>query len=152
PFLPLTHAEACGQKPLRLVRAAARFVLITQQHQKNVCLFIRHPIKGLELPGGAIDPDETPQQAGLRELAEETGIHLPADHPVTLIAMFPFTDPRGGNWLDIIFSTCMAPTQLPARQEAEFPLCWLTGEEIKQQVTRQANRSEVALAALTLYT
>jgi mutator protein MutT len=28
------------------------------------------------LPGGRIDPDETPQEAALRELAEEVGLHI----------------------------------------------------------------------------
>ena len=31
------------------------------------------------LPGGRVDPGETPKQAGLRELAEEINLHLKED-------------------------------------------------------------------------
>lgn len=36
-------------------------------------LFTQHKSRGLEWPGGKVEADETPLEAGLRELKEETG-------------------------------------------------------------------------------
>lgn len=146
--LPLTHAEAAQKKPLRLVRAAARIAVVTRQNDEYVCLFVRHQVKGLELPGGAVEAGEKPSQAGLRELGEEAGIQLPATHQLVLIDMIPIIDPRGGNWLDIIYGTVATSSQLGTRQEAELPVCWLNAEEIKNQVNRQRSSYSTALKAL----
>jgi mutator protein MutT len=41
------------------------------------------------LPGGRCDPGETPAQAALRELEEELGIRLPAQHILGLLDDYP---------------------------------------------------------------
>ena len=37
-------------------------------------LFVEHPERGWEIPGGHLEPGETPGEAMLRELKEETGL------------------------------------------------------------------------------
>ena len=147
-LLPLTRAEEAGKKPRRLVRVAARIAVIAQWPDRRKCLFVRHQTKGLELPGGAIEPDEVPLQAVLRELSEEAGIQLPVDCPLTLIAMVPVKDHRRGSWLDIIYGTVVTPSQIPAQQKAELPVSWLTAEEIEGQVDQQLSSYTAALTAL----
>lgn len=39
-------------------------------------LLVRHRWRGWVPPGGAVEPDEAPQQAALRELAEETSLEV----------------------------------------------------------------------------
>jgi 8-oxo-dGTP pyrophosphatase MutT (NUDIX family) len=146
--LPLTRAEEARKKPLRLVRAAVRIAVLAQQGKDRTCLFVRHQTKGFELPGGAMEAGEKPQQTGLRELVEEAGIGLPADHCLILIDMIPVIDHRGGNWLDIIYGTVATPLQLIARQEAELPVCWLNAEEIEDQVDQQLSSYSATLKAL----
>ncbi len=68
---------------LRFVAAAlilrAGEVLIGQRHPDQ-------PMASLwEFPGGKIEPGESPQQALVRELAEELGIHAVIGPPVTRI-------------------------------------------------------------------
>lgn len=37
-------------------------------------LVFEHPLAGVQLPAGTVEPDESPDQAALREVAEETGV------------------------------------------------------------------------------
>src|SRR5205085_5628044 len=129
-LLPLTRGEETGKKPVRLVRAATRIAAIARWPDEYKCLFVRHQTKGLELPGGAIDPGETPLEAGLRELGEEAGIQLPLNQTLTLIAMAPIVDHRGGSWLDIIYGTLISPSQIMQHQKPELPVSWLRAKEI----------------------
>lgn len=147
-LLPVTRAEEAGKKPVRLVRAAARVAVVMQWPEGYKCLFVRHQTKGLELPGGAVEPGETPSQTSLRELGEEAGIQLPASHPLVLIDMVPVKDHRGGSWLDIIYGTVVTPSQLLPQQEAELPTQWLTHDEIASQVDQRLASYATALTVL----
>jgi 8-oxo-dGTP diphosphatase len=43
---------------------------------ENQLLLTKHKTRGIEWPGGKVEKDETPFQAGIRELLEETGAHV----------------------------------------------------------------------------
>ncbi|HEV2779226.1 MAG TPA: NUDIX domain-containing protein [Actinophytocola sp.] len=66
---------------LGILRIGAR-VLLLDPHDRVLLIHARDPDQPThhwwELPGGGLDPGETPTDAAIRELAEETGIHL--DH------------------------------------------------------------------------
>lgn len=146
--LPLTRGEESGKKPVRLVRAAVRIAVIIQHARERQCLFVLHPIKGFELPGGAIEAGEIPHQAALRELGEESGVQLPLHHPLKLVTFLPVVDQRGGNWLDTLYTTVVIPEQLTIQRGAEFPAHWLRAQEIESLVDRELSSYQAALLAL----
>jgi ADP-ribose pyrophosphatase len=54
----------------------------------------------IELPGGAVDPGETPESAAVRELEEETGYRPSAVHPLGFVEPNPaFLDNRCHTYL-----------------------------------------------------
>ena len=59
-----------------------------------LCVRLRDPATGvarLFVPGGGIEPDETPAKAAVREALEETGYTVEVDPHSELVVRYPFT-------------------------------------------------------------
>jgi 8-oxo-dGTP pyrophosphatase MutT (NUDIX family) len=74
------------------LRAAAVAVALLPDAQARPCFLITRRASGLRshggqwaLPGGRLDPGESPQQAALRELAEEVGLALEGEGVLGLL-------------------------------------------------------------------
>ncbi|MFF0813558.1 NUDIX hydrolase [Rhodococcus sp. NPDC003318] len=99
PGPPLTRAECVARLTAldRIAvpdngtrRAAVALAVITDDAGSRLLLTRRPPrmrahAGQFALPGGSIDPGETPEQAAVRELAEELGVHAPDDAVLGLL-------------------------------------------------------------------
>lgn len=74
----IEHEWLAGKRP-----DPQAVAIIVENMRGEILLQLREDIPGLEfanwwtLPGGVVEPDETPVQAAHRELKEETGLQLP---------------------------------------------------------------------------
>ncbi len=124
--IPLTNGEINSDKEILFVRAAVRIAIFSG----DKCLFINHPVKGWELPGGAIDPQETPKQAAIRELKEETGYIIDSEK-VNFSEIIPVVDKRGGNWIDLVYFANINKDELEKISDFEFDEHWIEIEKMR---------------------
>ena len=124
--LPLTYSEARGLKGAHIVRAGVRFAVIDSY---NHILFVNHPKKGWELPGGALDPREHPMQAAFRELEEEAGLVL-EKRMLETAGFVPVEVLDGSHWVDIVFALRIREQEKVFADSAEFPVRWFSAPSI----------------------
>ncbi|HAS77217.1 MAG TPA: DNA mismatch repair protein MutT, partial [Marinobacter adhaerens] len=90
----------------------------------------------LEFPGGKVEPGETVQAALVREIAEETGLHVPAGSLEPVIGIrHDYGDKRV--FLDV-WETSAAGGE--ARGCEGQPVEWLTPEQLRDEDFPAANR------------
>ncbi|HEY4563340.1 MAG TPA: CoA pyrophosphatase, partial [Thermoanaerobaculia bacterium] len=82
--------------PVRDRRPAAVAVVVMPDAEGKAAVVLTLRASGLRrhsgqwaLPGGRLDPGETPETAALRELAEEVGLTLPAGHILGRLDDYP---------------------------------------------------------------
>ncbi|MCM2394382.1 NUDIX domain-containing protein [Streptomyces albipurpureus] len=111
---------------IETIRYTADVVALTPDG--NVLLIERDwpPYEGTwALPGGHVDAGESSRDAGARELAEETGVHVSADslRPIGVWDA-PGRDPRG-RYVTVAYTTVVpADTQATAGDDARTARWW----------------------------
>jgi len=117
-------APACEivQTPDPTAETVAAGVLLFDEHDR--VLLVDPTYKpGWEFPGGVVEPGEAPAQAGIREVAEEIGIHLERV-PRLLVVDWEAPRPPGYGGLRLLFDGGTLP-----RADAEQLL--LPGSELR---------------------
>ncbi|MFC4504504.1 MULTISPECIES: NUDIX hydrolase [Streptomyces] len=96
-------AYACDivQTPEPTAETLAAGVLLFDEHDR--VLLVDPTYKpGWEFPGGVVEPGEAPARAGMREVEEETGVHLD-DVPRLLVVDWERPQPPGYGGLRLLF-------------------------------------------------
>lgn len=100
-----------------------KHVLVLLKHE-NKWLCTIHKRRGVEVPGGKQEPGETLEQAAIREVFEETGVHV---KNLRWFAEYAVHD-------DILFCKTVFTAQFVGQEDIDFDLetsgmTWLTDEE-----------------------
>lgn len=97
-------------------------ILCKRDHE---ILFVRKSKAKWNLPGGKVEDGETPFEAALRELAEETGVQVPSLEFITLF--------EGDKVMHHVFAIDV-PKSTKATAQNEIANCkWLTWKELSDR-------------------
>lgn len=101
-------------------------------HDRRV-LLLRNDRDEWELPGGRLEPGETPEQCVVREIAEETGWPVTVEELLDVWVYEPLPETRPVHRVLIVTYGCTALTAAPAKVSDEhlevglFPLTAVAG-------------------------
>ncbi|WP_059103735.1 RNA deprotection pyrophosphohydrolase [Shouchella shacheensis] len=72
---------------------------------KQSWLLTKHNNRGLEFPGGKVEPGESPEEAARREVMEETGARIEKIHDV---GQYQVSPPKGDPFCKTIYAAVIA--------------------------------------------
>ena len=98
----------------------------------------RPPIQDFswELPGGFIEPDETPALAAIRELKEETGLICEEEHLIYLGTFFPSPGLLSGKLCIFSAEKCTPGTEKEKTDLGVSQFKWFSEEEIDESISK----------------
>lgn len=133
-----------AKKPVHVTYTAAGGVL-TDAGAARVLLLIRPAIDEVRLPKGHIEPGETPEQAALREVAEESGyddIEIIADLGEQLVA-FPLGAKivQRTEYYYLMRARSLHQIERPAQDAEQFFTVWAVWDEALASLTFEAEQT-----------
>ena len=102
----------------------------------------------IEIPAGGIDPGETPEEAVLREMREETG-YLP--RRVERLTSFYSAPGYSTEVLHLFLATDLTPDRLTAEDSDEISLMRVTPAEAQRMISDGTIRDGKSIAGLLYY-
>jgi len=101
----------------------------------------------LDLPGGGIDPGETPVQAAVRECGEEAGLKVMAEAEPFATADHYFVDPAGHsvNTRGVFFAARLLAEAPELKIEDDHQLIWMAPQEALLRLDRESHAWAMAL-------
>lgn len=82
-----------GDPPVKAGKPRIRASAVCVDRAHLLCVRLRDPVTGISrwfLPGGAVEPGETPAQAAARETLEETGYRVEIEPTSERVLRYPF--------------------------------------------------------------
>ncbi len=145
PWIPVPHRVdlVVGAGAPAAHEVTSVFAFVRDSRARVLLTRVDRPGRGWEVPGGHVDSGESPRAAAARELAEETGLAVPAEelvpfggNRITLLGEPPADYRYPGRAYQAAF-TLRLPAPGPATHPAPGSECveaaWCTDDEVRER-------------------